>query len=149
MTAVIVIGSGFAGLWAALGAARRLDELAVPAGMVEITVLSAKPFHDIRVRNYEAGPPYNDLDALRWANGRWQSAERTRQHQCSRTSDRMDTTYTTTWSMSLELQSSDGSSYSGTLVQTVLANDCSMQVGTERSIFAARRIGRRPRSADW
>ena len=54
MTAVIVIGSGFAGLWAALGAARRLDELAVAAGTVGITVLSAKPFHDIRVRNYEA-----------------------------------------------------------------------------------------------
>jgi NADH:ubiquinone reductase (H+-translocating) len=54
LTAVIVIGSGFAGLWAALGAARRLDELAVAAGTVGITVLSAKPFHDIRVRNYEA-----------------------------------------------------------------------------------------------
>src|ERR1700744_3984986 len=60
MTAVLVIGSGFAGLWAALGAARRLDELGVPAGTVEITVLSAKPFHDIRVRNYEA-----DLSACR------------------------------------------------------------------------------------
>jgi NADH:ubiquinone reductase (H+-translocating) len=54
LTAVVVIGSGFAGLWAALGAARRLDELAVPAGTVDITVLSARPFHDIRVRNYEA-----------------------------------------------------------------------------------------------
>jgi len=51
---VVVIGSGFAGLWAALGAARRLDQLAVPAGTVDITVLSPKPFHDIRVRNYEA-----------------------------------------------------------------------------------------------
>ena len=60
MTAVIVIGSGFAGLWAALGAARRLDELAVPAGTVDITVLSAKAFHDIRVRNYET-----DLSACR------------------------------------------------------------------------------------
>lgn len=60
MTAVIVIGSGFAGLWAALGAARRLDELAVPTGVVDITVLSARPFHDIRVRNYEA-----DLSACR------------------------------------------------------------------------------------
>jgi len=57
---VVVIGSGFAGLWAALGAARRLDELAVPAGSVDITVVSAKPFHDIRVRNYEA-----DLSACR------------------------------------------------------------------------------------
>lgn len=54
MTAVVVIGSGFAGLWAALGAARRLDELAVPPGAVDITVLAAQPFHDIRVRNYEA-----------------------------------------------------------------------------------------------
>lgn len=54
MAAVVVIGSGFAGLWAALGAARRLDELDVPPGTVDITVLSAKPFHDIRVRNYEA-----------------------------------------------------------------------------------------------
>lgn len=50
----MVIGSGFAGLWAALGAARRLDELAVPAGAVDITVVSTQPFHDIRVRNYEA-----------------------------------------------------------------------------------------------
>ena len=54
MTSVVVIGAGFAGLWAALGAARRLDELAVTAGTVNITVLSTKPFHDIRVRNYEA-----------------------------------------------------------------------------------------------
>ncbi|KKC03635.1 NAD(P)/FAD-dependent oxidoreductase [Mycobacterium nebraskense] len=54
MTAVVVIGSGFAGLWAALGAARRLDELAIPPGTVDITVLAAQPFHDIRVRNYEA-----------------------------------------------------------------------------------------------
>lgn len=57
---MLVIGSGFAGLWAALGAARRLDELAVPPGTVDIAVLSAQPFHDIRVRNYEA-----DLSACR------------------------------------------------------------------------------------
>lgn len=49
-----MIGSGFAGLWAALGAARRLDQLGVPSGTVDVTVLSDKPFHDIRVRNYEA-----------------------------------------------------------------------------------------------
>ncbi|UUO01266.1 FAD-binding protein [Mycolicibacterium novocastrense] len=52
MTRVVVIGSGFAGLWAALGAARRLDELAVPAGTVDVMVVSNKPFRDIRVRNY-------------------------------------------------------------------------------------------------
>lgn len=60
MSDILVIGSGFAGLWAALGAARRLDELGVPDGDVDITVLSRKPFHDIRVRNYEA-----DLSACR------------------------------------------------------------------------------------
>jgi NADH dehydrogenase len=51
---VLVLGSGFAGLWAALGAARRLDELAIPQGTVDVTVVSSQPFHDIRVRNYEA-----------------------------------------------------------------------------------------------
>lgn len=50
---VLVLGSGFAGLWVALGAARRLDELGA-SGSVDITVVSPKPFHDIRVRNYEA-----------------------------------------------------------------------------------------------
>lgn len=51
---VLVLGSGFAGLWAALGAARRLDELGVPQGDVDVMVISSQPFHDIRVRNYEA-----------------------------------------------------------------------------------------------
>jgi NADH:ubiquinone reductase (H+-translocating) len=51
---VVVLGSGFAGLWAALGAARRIDQLGVTPGDVNITVISALPYHDIRVRNYEA-----------------------------------------------------------------------------------------------
>ena len=51
---VLVLGSGFAGLWSALGAARRLDELGGTPGDVDITVISSKPYHDIRVRNYEA-----------------------------------------------------------------------------------------------
>nr|WP_231997205.1 FAD-dependent oxidoreductase [Mycobacterium sp. 1245111.1] len=51
---IVVLGSGFAGLWAALGAARRLDELDVPPGEVGVTMISSQPFHDIRVRNYEA-----------------------------------------------------------------------------------------------
>jgi NADH:ubiquinone reductase (H+-translocating) len=57
---VVVLGSGFAGLWAAVGAARRLDELHVPACDVGVTVTSSRPFHDIRVRNYEP-----DLTACR------------------------------------------------------------------------------------
>jgi NADH:ubiquinone reductase (H+-translocating) len=51
---VLVLGSGFAGVWAALGAARRLEELGAPQGAVDVTVVSSQPFHDIRVRNYEA-----------------------------------------------------------------------------------------------
>jgi NADH:ubiquinone reductase (H+-translocating) len=54
MSEVVVLGSGFAGLWAALGAARRLDELGAAHGDVRITVISSQPYHDIRVRNYEA-----------------------------------------------------------------------------------------------
>lgn len=49
---ILVLGSGFAGLWAALGAARRRDELGADA--VDVTVVSLQPYHDIRVRNYEA-----------------------------------------------------------------------------------------------
>ena len=60
MKNVVVLGSGFAGLWAAVGAARRLDELHIPAGDVVVTVISSQPFHDIRVRNYES-----DLTACR------------------------------------------------------------------------------------
>jgi NADH:quinone reductase (non-electrogenic) len=51
MSEVLVLGSGFAGLWAALGAARRLDELG--AADVNITIINSQPYHDIRVRNYE------------------------------------------------------------------------------------------------
>jgi NADH dehydrogenase len=57
---VVVLGSGFAGLWAAVAAARRLDELRIPARDVGVTVISSQPFHDIRVRNYES-----DLTACR------------------------------------------------------------------------------------
>ncbi|MGO4443189.1 NAD(P)/FAD-dependent oxidoreductase [Mycobacterium sp. 2YAF39] len=57
---VLVLGSGFAGLWAAIGAARRLDELGAADGAIDITLVSSQPFHDIRVRNYEA-----DLSACR------------------------------------------------------------------------------------
>ncbi len=54
MSDVVVLGSGFAGLWAALGAARRVDELGVAPHEVNVTVISSQPYHDIRVRNYEA-----------------------------------------------------------------------------------------------
>ncbi len=60
MQRIVVLGAGFAGLWAALGAARRLDERGLGPDRVEVTVVNDTPFHSIRVRNYEA-----DLGATR------------------------------------------------------------------------------------
>lgn len=57
---ILVLGSGFAGLWAAIGAARRRVELGLNVDDIEITVVTREPFHDIRVRHYEA-----DLEASR------------------------------------------------------------------------------------
>jgi len=53
MARVLVLGAGFAGLWAAAAAARALDEIGVSAGEVEILVVDRNPYHNIRVRNYE------------------------------------------------------------------------------------------------
>src|SRR5882672_10826619 len=57
---ILVLGGGFAGLWSAVGAARKLDELAIGPDRVEVTLVSASPWHSIRVRNYEA-----ELDGTR------------------------------------------------------------------------------------
>ncbi|GAC1408554.1 MAG: NAD(P)/FAD-dependent oxidoreductase [Mycobacterium sp.] len=54
MSEILVLGAGFAGLWAALGAARRRAELGVDDRDMPVTVISAQPYHDIRVRNYES-----------------------------------------------------------------------------------------------
>src|SRR5262245_16016665 len=53
MARILVLGGGFAGLWAALGAARKLDEVGA-TGEVEILVVDRNPYHNIRVRNYES-----------------------------------------------------------------------------------------------
>src|SRR5690242_2176367 len=52
MPRILVLGAGFAGLWAAIGAARKLDEIGASAD-VEILVVDRNPYHNIRVRNYE------------------------------------------------------------------------------------------------
>jgi hypothetical protein len=49
---IVVIGGGFAGLWAAMGAAKRLDE-ALDNPDVAITLVNRDDWHAIRVRNYE------------------------------------------------------------------------------------------------
>src|SRR3990170_3593449 len=53
MKHIVVIGGGFAGLWSAMGAARKLDELHIAPDDVAITLVSRDRYHAIRVRNYE------------------------------------------------------------------------------------------------
>jgi NADH dehydrogenase len=59
MARILVLGGGFAGLWAAVGAARKREEIGVRAGEVEILLVDRNPYHNIRVRNYEI-----DLDSV-------------------------------------------------------------------------------------
>src|SRR5215510_16357278 len=51
---VVVLGGGFAGLWSAVGAARKLDELGYGPDAVQVTLVNRDGFHNIRVRDYEA-----------------------------------------------------------------------------------------------
>lgn len=53
MARIVVLGAGFAGLWAAIGAARKRDEIGAGRD-IEIRVVDRNPYHNIRVRNYEA-----------------------------------------------------------------------------------------------
>jgi NADH dehydrogenase len=54
MKRILVLGGGFAGLWSAVGAARKLDELGVGPREVEVALVNRDAWHCIRVRNYEA-----------------------------------------------------------------------------------------------
>jgi NADH:ubiquinone reductase (H+-translocating) len=51
---ILVLGGGFAGLWSAVGAARKRRELGFGPDAFDITLVDRQPFHNIRVRNYEA-----------------------------------------------------------------------------------------------
>src|SRR6516164_2759941 len=53
MARIVVLGAGFAGLWAAIGAARKREEIGAKAAEVEILVIDRNPYHNVRVRNYE------------------------------------------------------------------------------------------------
>ena len=53
MARIVVLGAGFAGLWAALGAARKRDDIGAAAADIEILVVDRNAYHSIRVRNYE------------------------------------------------------------------------------------------------
>ena len=60
MKNIVVIGAGFAGLWSAIAAVRRLDELSVARDQVSVTLINRDAWHGIRVRNYES-----DLSQIR------------------------------------------------------------------------------------
>ena len=57
---IVVLGGGFAGLWSAVGAARKLDELGLGPETAEVTLVNRDGYHGIRVRNYE-----ENLNAVR------------------------------------------------------------------------------------
>src|ERR1700759_3827861 len=51
---VLILGAGFGGRWAPIDAARKLNEIGNASDKVEILVVDRNPYHNIRVRNYEA-----------------------------------------------------------------------------------------------
>ena len=57
---IVVIGGGFAGLWSAIGAARKLDELGIGPDRVKVILINRDAWHGIRVRYYES-----DLSQMR------------------------------------------------------------------------------------
>jgi NADH:ubiquinone reductase (H+-translocating) len=59
MKNILVLGGGFAGLWSAIGAARKRSELGIGPEEIGITLIDRNPYHGVRVRNYE-----NDLAGI-------------------------------------------------------------------------------------
>jgi NADH dehydrogenase len=51
---LLVLGGGFAGLWSAVGAARKRDVMGISPEELAITLVNRDAYHNIRVRNYEA-----------------------------------------------------------------------------------------------
>jgi NADH dehydrogenase len=56
---IVVLGAGFAGLWSAVGAARKLADRNISREEVSVTVVNRDQWHAIRVRNYE--PDLSDV----------------------------------------------------------------------------------------
>jgi NADH:ubiquinone reductase (H+-translocating) len=50
---ILILGAGFAGLWAAIGAARKIDQIGPVASEADVLVVDRNDYHNIRVRNYE------------------------------------------------------------------------------------------------
>ncbi|MEK3915847.1 NAD(P)/FAD-dependent oxidoreductase [Paenibacillus sp. FSL H7-0331] len=56
MKRIVIIGGGFAGLWSAIGAARKLHELRVEGNEVEVVLINRDSFFGVRPRFYEKDP---------------------------------------------------------------------------------------------
>ncbi|PSH61523.1 FAD-dependent oxidoreductase [Phyllobacterium sophorae] len=56
MQRILIIGAGFAGLWSALAAARRLEIEGSKDGAIEVALIAPEPILTIRPRLYEAAP---------------------------------------------------------------------------------------------
>jgi NADH dehydrogenase len=61
MLYIVLIGGGFAGLWSAVGAARKLDALGEGPDRVQVTLINRDAYHGVRVRFYE--PDLTDVPA--------------------------------------------------------------------------------------
>lgn len=78
MQRILVLGAGFAGLWSAVGAARKLSESKAPRSAIEVLVIDARTVHSIRVRNYELDPSATQVPlaevldpiGVKWQQGR-------------------------------------------------------------------------------
>jgi NADH dehydrogenase len=67
MHRILVLGAGFAGLWSAVAAARRLDELGAGPDEVEVLVANRTAWHSIRVRKLRSRPRCDACPARRCA----------------------------------------------------------------------------------
>ncbi|SDJ14719.1 NAD(P)/FAD-dependent oxidoreductase [Alteribacillus bidgolensis] len=56
MKRIVIIGGGFAGMWSAVGAARKLHELQIEGNEVEVVLINRDSFLGLRPRFYEKDP---------------------------------------------------------------------------------------------
>ncbi len=62
MTRVLIIGSGFAGMWAALGAARARRDLGAAAAAIDIDVVAPSSMLCLKPRLYQRHEPVFEVD---------------------------------------------------------------------------------------
>lgn len=78
MKRIVIIGGGFAGLWSAVGAARKLHELQIPEDEVEIMVINRDAYLGLRPRYYEKDPHNYRIPLSQVLDGSWSLLARRR-----------------------------------------------------------------------